>query len=204
MRSFLRSVRKDVLLMGVLAVVLGAVLLIWPGIALRLVGKLVGAGVALYGAVSILGYLVQDGLHAVRRYGMFYGIALVLVGVFLFRRSGAVASIVPMVFGIALLVNGLSEIQSALDLRRMGDGKWWLALLPAAGTLILGGVMAFNPFGSAALAVRVIGICLIYQGISHLLVTGRVTRMARSLKEELEQIFDKNRPVETHFTDEEK
>ena len=204
MKDLFRDLRRDTLVTGVLTVILGLVLLVWPGMALRLVGKLLGAAIAIYGVVNIVGYFSQDDTRALRRYGLVYGIAMALIGLFLFARSGVVASVVPLVCGIALLVSGVSELQSALDLRRMGDGRWWVTLVPAVITAILGLILVLNPFRTAALLVRVLGVVLIYQGVSHLLISGRVSRRAHSLKDDLKDIFDKDRPIETYFSDDDR
>ena len=201
MKDFFKGMKRDTLLTGAVCIVLGLVLLLWPGIALHLVGKLLGAIAVLFGAANILAYFRSDFMRPVFRFGLFYGAAFVLVGLFLFVRSGAVASIVPLVFGIVLLVSGISQLQSALDLRRMGDERWWLTFLPAAITLVLGLFLVFNPFGSAALLVRVIGACLIYEGVTNQLVARRVSRFARSVGKELDRMFGGRGPIETHFTD---
>ena len=199
--DFVNSLKRSSLVTGAVTIVLGLVLLIVPGLALHLVGKLIGALVFAYGLLNVVSYFRSDGIHPIFRFGLVYGVAFALVGAWLFSRSGAVASVVPLVCGIALLMSGVSQLQSALDLRKMGDGRWWLTMAVAAVTLVLGLILVFNPFGTAALLVRIIGVCLVYQGVTSLLVTSRVSRKAHSLGAELERMFDKNAPIETRFSD---
>ena len=200
--NLVNNLKRDVLVTGLLYIVLGLVLLFVPGLALHLVGKLLGALVFLYGLANVVCYFRSDGIHPVFRFGLVYGVVFALIGALLFSRSGAVVSLVPRIFGVVLLVNAFSDLQSAFDLRRMRDGRWWLALAPTLITFALGLILLFNPFGTAALLVRILGGCLIYQGISNLLVSGRVSRHARSLGRNLNRVFDKDAPIETSFTDE--
>ena len=199
--DLVNNIKRGTLVTSIVCVVLGLVLLLVPGLALHLVGKLLGALVFIYGIMNVISYFRSDGIHPVFRFGLVYGVVFALIGALLFNRSGAVASIVPLVFGIVLLVNGVSSLQSALDLKRMRYGRWWLSLGTALVTLILGLILVFNPFGTAALLVRIIGAVLVYQGISNLLVAGRVSREARSLGAELEHMFNKRGPIEAHFSD---
>ena len=111
--DLVNNVKRGTLVTSAVCIVLGLVLFFLPGLALHLVGKLTGALVFIYGVLNVVSYFRSEGIHPVFRFGLVYGVLFALVGAFLFSRSGAVASIVPLVFGIALLINGVSELQSA-------------------------------------------------------------------------------------------
>ena len=57
--------------------------------------------------------------------------------------------------------------------------------LAAALTLALGALILINPFGTFAALVTLIGLVLIYDGLSDLWIIHRLSRMVRDLERDL-------------------
>ena len=53
--------------------------------------------------------------------------------------------ILTVVYGVVTLLNGLNKLQCAVDLWRLGQRYWYLALTGAALTLLFGAVILANP-----------------------------------------------------------
>ena len=62
---------------------------------------------------------------------------------------------------------------------------WWLDLALSALTLALGALILINPFGTFAALVTLIGLVLIYDGLSDLWIIHRLSRMVRDLERDL-------------------
>ena len=88
--------------------------------------------------------------------------------------------------GTALMVTGLIYILGWFAKRRDGFPVWfliphlrWIFLALAALTLVLGGVVLFNPFGTMEALTILIGLSLVYDGISDLVLIHRLSRAFR-------------------------
>ena len=57
---------------------------------------------------------------------------------------------------------------------------WWLSLLFAIGTVGLGLFLIFNPQGANAIAVTIIGISLIYDGVTNIWTESRLGKVAKA------------------------
>ena len=79
-----------------------------------------------------------------------------------------VASFLPIVFGIFIVVDGLSRIGSAIDLAKRKGQKWWVLLLLSIVSVALGILLVLHPFGAAVSVVMVCGILLIVEGAMNL------------------------------------
>ena len=79
-----------------------------------------------------------------------------------------VASFLPIVFGIFIVVDGLSRIGSAIDLAKRKGQKWWVLLLLSIVSVVLGILLVLHPFGAAVSVVMVCGILLIVEGAMNL------------------------------------
>lgn len=98
------------------------------------------------------------------------GIVLVLLGIWICTQPRIVLSIIPVVVGIIVLIHGLMDIQYTLDIKRTGSTKWWIALIAAILTLIVGLLLVFNPFTAYEITMIMLGIAMLYDGGSDLVL----------------------------------
>ena len=98
------------------------------------------------------------------------GTVLVLLGIWICTQPRIVLSIIPVVVGIIVLIHGLMDIQYTLDIKRTGSTKWWIALIAAILTLIVGLLLVFNPFTAYEISMIMLGIAMLYDGGSDLVL----------------------------------
>ena len=98
------------------------------------------------------------------------------------KSPSAVMTLVQYVFAAMLIFHGVLDVQGAISLARMGWPGWGWDLLLAALTLVLGGVIFCNPMGSFSLLVMVIGVSLIFDGISDLVIIVALGRADRRFR----------------------
>ena len=153
------------------ALVLRGVLLIALGIAaILLPGPSLAALVAVFGAFALVdGVLaVVNGLMAPERPRWFVvlaGIAGVGIGVITFFSPGSTAVALVLLIGAWSIVQGIAEIATAWQLRKVIEGEGWL-ILSGAVSLLFGAYLVVFP-GSGALAVLwLIGFYAIYFGVT--------------------------------------
>lgn len=150
---------------ALLYLIIGVLLLKFPGAAIRTVCTGLGIVTLGYGLIRILSYVMQ------RREGFYSAVDIVLgavlsaIGIVLLINPGFVVSIIPFCVGIIILVHSVSKIQQALELKAISYNKWWIMLIIALITLLMGVCIVVNPFGTIEITVRAIGIVLIVCGI---------------------------------------
>ena len=99
---------------------------------------------------------------------MMMGIVLVLLGIWICAQPRIVLSIIPVVVGIIVLIHGLMDIQYTLDIKKAGSEKWWIALIAAVLTLIVGLLLVLNPFTVYEITMVLVGVAMLYDGGSDL------------------------------------
>ena len=113
------------------------------------------------------------------------GVVLSGLGIWLMTSSDSVIALVQYVFGAVVIFHGVLDVQSSVSLMRQGAARWWLDLALSALTLALGALILINPFGTFAALVTLIGLVLIYDGLSDLWIIHRLSRMVRDLERDL-------------------
>ena len=111
--------------------VCGLLLLLLPSEALAIANYAIAALLLMMGVVCIIGYF--RGSVIIGQFGFLLAVGMVLVtlAVVMFCYPTLLASLLPVIWGVSLLIGGFGKIQFAADLRRFGDRRWWTLLLGA-------------------------------------------------------------------------
>lgn len=154
-------------------IIVGVLLLINPVGFTKGILIAAGALLAVAGIGWIIGYLRADPLTAQLGQGLVKGICSMLAGAFCILRSEwfiATFPIFTIVYGIIVLVTGVVRIQWAADMIRMKFGRWYIAAIGAAVSLILAAVILINPFETTAIIWMFIAISLIAEAVADFVI----------------------------------
>lgn len=177
MKEFFKGIKNGYLLSGIIYTIVGLVLLIWPYTSVAIVCKAIGIVSIAQGVIHLIDYF-RDTTHLLMKYNLFIGIFGLIIGFFLFFGVNEMMVIIPIIIGILLLIDGCMNIQKSFDLKRIGYSHWYVQLIMGALLMIGSIVLMVNPFGSATLLLRYVGVCLIVDGINEFV-------MAYKMKEKI-------------------
>ena len=60
-----------------------------------------------------------------------------------------------------MIISGAMKIQTSIVLKESDDKVWWKIMIYAVVVLVLGLLLIINPFGSAVIVTKIIGISLV-------------------------------------------
>ncbi|MDD6057584.1 MAG: DUF308 domain-containing protein [Clostridiales bacterium] len=196
MKEFLKRVRADVILSGIVCIVLGIVLFVWPNETLDIFCRVFAVGLVMMGIAQIVIYFMDRTLHP---FAGILGLIVFLIGLWIFLEPYSVVSLIPIVIGVVLAIHGIQDFQLALEAKAYGYERWGILLLLALISMLFGILCIVNAFGVVKLATQLIGVALVYDGISDLWLVSRVSRSLKAAREEAEAL-----EVEYREVDEEK
>jgi uncharacterized membrane protein HdeD (DUF308 family) len=163
LRQLARNSWQLLLLIGITAVVLGVIVLYWPGKTLLVAGVLFG----IYLVVSGIGYMIAAfGTHAgaaMRVLAFLTGAVSLVLGFFCFRDRLESILLLALWIGISWVFRGVTLLAAALSFDKL-PGRGW-QILAGAIIIIGGGVMIIYPYDSIAVLTLVAGCWLIAIGI---------------------------------------
>lgn len=168
MKSIIQDMKHNYFINAVIMVILGIVLVIWPHILGVMLCYLLGGALIVMGLFQLISFLRGERLGFYNKFVMMMGIVLVLLGIWICAQPRIVLSIIPVVVGIIVLIHGLMDIQYTLDIKKAGSEKWWIALIAAALTLIVGLLLVLNPFTAYEITMVLLGVAMLYDGGSDL------------------------------------
>lgn len=180
MADFFKGIKANYTASAILCVVLGLVLLIWPGTTTQLICKLLGAVLFAYGAVQVVLYLFNRDRTMLSQGMLVLGIIFAVIGSFILLKPETIIMAVPVIVGVLIVLHGLHNVAQAIGLKKENYDNWWVAFLMGVLTVALGGVLIYNPFTVVDTIVRMIGLFLIYDGLSDAWILSRVFKVKRS------------------------
>lgn len=156
------------LLMSLIEIVIGILLLINPvgftsGIIITL-----GIVLTVMGIGQIIGYFRSEPEEAASGGKLTKGILFIVFGLFCAFKSGwfiATFPVITILYGALILVAGVSKLQEAVDMVRVKQNYWFVALISALLTLLFAVLIIFNPFASTAILWTFIGVTLIVEAV---------------------------------------
>lgn len=170
---------------AILAIVVGAVLVIWPDVALRYIIMFIGAMFLMTGLVA---FIVSNKNREEHRRSLvpFSGIGSMALGLLLLCLPSFFMTIFMFVLGFMLVVAAIGQFVALTVARQYGMISPVSYLFPVL-ILVAGIVVLFDPFASAESVFILFGITAIFYGITDL-INQSVIRKIRKNAEEQERI----------------
>ena len=175
----MKTAKIGYIVMSVLFCVLGVVLLFTPGVSALWIGRLLGIGLILFGAIKLVGYFSRDLFRLAFQYDLAFGLLLMVLGIVTLSHPGDALSFLCVMFGIPVLADGLFKIQAASDSKRFGLRPWWLILTLAIVACLAGLLLVFRPMDGARALLVLLGIAMLAEGILNLCVACSMIKIIR-------------------------
>lgn len=182
-KTLFQRFRNQTLFRAAATIVVGLVMVIFPSMTQTTIAYVLAVLLVLFGLFRLLRYF-----HKTDRDGdgdVEYGSPLdFVVGVLFIVLAGLVAkmfiSIIPLVFGIFILICGVLKLEQGITLARAKSDKTKAVMVIAAITIAIGLLAAFNPFSAGRVLIIIVGAGLIFSGVTDLVTAAFVSKALKS------------------------
>jgi uncharacterized membrane protein HdeD (DUF308 family) len=178
-----RAAWQVVLLTGVASLILGILVLVWPGASLLAAGVLFGVYLLISGIFQLISAFGTHKTTALRVLAFISGALSILLGLFCLRGPMRSILLLALWIGIGWLIRGITQTLAAASDRNMPARGWQIFL--GIVTFIGGIVLIDSPFESVAVLTLVGGIWLVAVGVVEIItairIRGRAEQVPRTL-----------------------
>lgn len=164
----LKKFKTAFIIFSIFYIVLGFVLIARPETSARAICRVFGALILILGVIRVIRYFAGNDFADQFRFDLARGILAVMFGIFMLIAPNAVIVALPVLLGLAIIIDSVLRLQLSIDLKRLQYEKWWLGLVLALVTGVLGAMLLFNPFAGSVALTMYIGISLVIDGIVNL------------------------------------
>ena len=143
----------------------GIQLLLNPNSSLQAIGVACGISLILFGIIKLVGYWSRDLFRLAFQYDLQFGVLLCVLGIItLIRHKDAVAFLC-VAYGICIMADSLFKIRTALDAKAFGIRQWWVTLVLAGLTALIGLLITLCPVAAARAVTVLLGISFVSEGL---------------------------------------
>ena len=168
MEDFINKLKRNGIFATVAVIIIGILLILFPVIVTKIASYILGAVILGFGVKKIAGYFEKNRVKRVTVFGLVAGIAGAIAGVYVIANPRVISNFTVSIFGIIILVYGLTELSKAIRLKKSGIKKWWNTLLTALIGCGAGIAFIAHPSLSYDLIIRLIGVLLIILAVFHM------------------------------------
>lgn len=162
---------------SIMLLFLGTLLIFESEITIATISYVIGAVLVAAGTFALIRYisLNKEGFDS-SELDILYGSVTIILGILVITNPHAIASVIPIILGIAIIISSANKLQYAFNLKNKDNDLWKTTMVIAVISTICGIVLLFNPFAGAVLLMRIVGIFITIYAILDIISTYIIKR----------------------------
>lgn len=183
MKKFFRSS----MITSMILAILGFLLIFQSEATIISISYIIGGILIAIGALAIVKFLKninnisKDGLDIV------YGIVTIILGIIVIRNPEGIASIIPIVLGISIIISSATKLQYSFELKANNNKLWKTTMVISLISTLCGIVLLFNPFKGAVMFTKVVGTFIVIYSVLDMISTFTIKRNVTLIHEAIEE-----------------
>ena len=153
----------DSIFTSLIFLIVGIMLILKPTEIITMISMVVGIGIMIAGIFAFVKYFKIKEKNF--RFDFIYGVICIVSGILLVLNPEAVASVLPLVLGIWMVIHSMMKIEYILTLSKNHDISFWITTILTVLTLASGILFIFNPFKGAAILTQILGSIITFYAL---------------------------------------
>ena len=184
MKKFLKSS----IITSAILIVLGVLLILQSETTIMMISSIIGGVLVAIGALALIRYVKNGESPALRNeLDIVYGIVTIIFGIIIVQNYQAIASIIPAVIGIAIIISSAGKLNYAFQLREDESRMWKTTMVISIISTICGVILLFNPFKAALGIMKIIGVFIILYAVLDLVSTVAIRSSVIKIQKAVEE-----------------
>lgn len=181
-----RNTASFVIISSLAYLVLGFIMLIFPTKISSVLCYTLGIVLTIYGLFNIITFFFQKNDNMF--FELIIGVIATAFGIFTLFSPAIIVEIIFVTIGIVIIIDSLMDIKHSFQLKALGMKYWWICLVISIAVIILGLSTIFFPKFFGDFLIFLLGIVMIYQGISGLSIIGLISHYAKNFGKDKKMI----------------
>lgn len=165
MQKIMKSFYKSSLLTSGILLLIGLLLLFKSTDTIIALSYIIGCILMVLGIIAIINFFRESSINAFNDLNIVYGIVTVIFGTLIISNPTAIATFIPFVVGLVILISSSIKLAYSIELKNDNDVLWQPTLIMAAIGAGCGMLILFNPFKTSLMVFKIIGIFIIIYSI---------------------------------------
>lgn len=182
-KSKIKNMYKTSMIFSIILFIVGLFLLVKPETTLHAISYIVGIILILWGIVPIISYFTNKESQSYLEFSFIIGVFSLIFGVIIIINPDIIGSIIPLLLGIWMVINGITKLQCVLSLRK-NNVDTTTSMVISLVILICGIILIFNPFKGAVVLTKIIGIFIIIYSVLDIIECHTLKKTVKTVEKE--------------------
>lgn len=171
----LKKFFRSSILTSTTLIILGILLVFQSEFTIMAIAYIIGAILIALGALAIIKF-IKNISNGKSELDIVYGLGTIILGVLVINNHQALASIIPFVMGIGIIISSSTKLQYAFELKAKDNSQWKITMIASIVSVACGVVLLFNPFQGAVVITQIVGMFIILYGALDIISTITIKR----------------------------
>lgn len=185
--EWIKRAKSAYIAVSVIMVILGAVLMLNPGLSMLTLCYLIGGLMVIFGITRLVGYFSKDLFRLAFQFDLALGIFCMLAGIVILVHPNNIMKLLPVIIGLFVTIDGVFKMQTAIDSKRFGLKRWYAILVLAAVTCVFGLLLIIDPFAGGKALMIFFGATMMIDGIQNLCVVLYTVKTVGGIRKDVER-----------------
>ena len=181
MESLMKKFFRSSLITSIFLIVLGGLLLFKSEETIVTIAYIIGGVLFALGVVALIRFIRYARKEVNSELDIIYGVVTIILGYLIIKNPKSLASIIPIVFGVSIVISGATKLQYALELKRDKNQLWTMTLIVSIISAICGAALIINPFAGAEMITQIVGGFIIAYAVLDIISTVTIKRNVTKL-----------------------
>ena len=187
MTGLFSKIFKSSILSSMALALLGGLLFFQSEATIISVSYIIGGILIAIGVLTIMKYINAYRKSSKNELDIIYGTVTVILGIIVIGNPKAIASIIPFVIGILIILSSATKLQYSLELKKSNNDLWLSTMILSIITTLVGIVLIFNPFQGAEFITKLVGMLIFTYAILDIISTITIKRTVKKIHNAIEE-----------------
>ena len=185
--EWIKRAKSAYIAVSVIMVILGAVLMLNPGLSMLTLCYLIGGLMVIFGITRLVGYFSKDLFRLAFQFDLALGIFCMLAGIVILVHPNNIMKLLPVIIGLFVTIDGVFKMQTAIDSKRFGLKRWYAILVLAAVTCVFGLLLIIDPFAGGKALMIFFGATMMIDRLQNLCVVLYTVKTVGGIRKDVER-----------------
>lgn len=186
MEKIMKRFFRSSIITSLILITLGLLLIFKSEATILLISYVIGGILIAIGVIAIIKFIQNAGKEQKNELDIVYGVVSIILGIIVIKNPEAIASIIPVILGISIILSSATKLQYALELRENKNKLWKTTLVLALISTLCGIILLFNPFKAASYFTKIVGVFIVIYAILDMISSYTVKRNVNIFQKSIE------------------
>ena len=184
MKKFFRSS----MITSIVLLALGLLLFFQSEATIVTISYIIGGILVALGVLAIIKFIQNTNKEGKNELDIVYGVVTIILGILIIKNPEAIASVIPVILGVAIVVSSATKLQYAFELKSNENKLWKATMIVSIISTLCGIILLFNPFKGAVVFTKIMGIFIVIYAILDIISTVTIKRNVKIIHNAIEAV----------------